>query len=68
VVITIVLAAVLLLMLLFVFFPDVVIALAWKYSDQLPRPFPWVQQAILVLAVAFWVVLLVLVAWFQAKR
>ena len=61
------LAAVLLVMLLLVFFPDVVIALAWKYSDRLPRPFSWVQEAVLVLAVVCWVVLVVLVAWFQLK-
>jgi hypothetical protein len=62
------LATVLLLLLLFALFPDVVVLLASRYSDPIPLPFSWVQQAILVLAVVSWVVLLVLVGWFQLRR
>jgi hypothetical protein len=62
------LATVLLLIVLAALFPDALIVLAWHYSDRIPLPFSWVQQAIFAFAVVSWVVLLVLVGWFQLRR
>jgi len=52
---------------LLVFFPDLAIALALKYSDQLPRPFSRVSQGILLAAVVCWGILVVVVGWFQLR-
>ncbi len=65
------LATILLLVLLFAVLPDLLIVLAWEHSDQLPRPSSWgagqVHEAVLLLGIAAWLVMLVLVAWFLAK-
>ena len=60
-------AAVLVVMLLFAFFPDLLVLLAWQHSDKLPWPFSTVPEAALVVAAVSCIVVLALLAWYQLR-
>ena len=71
-VIAILVATILLFVLLLAVSPDLLIVLAWQHADRLPHPSSWgppqVHEAILLVGIAAWLVVVVLVAWFLAKR